>query len=55
VLERLVEDRAGLAAITRQALDLCHINPATGHDREGWSERCSAACYDCLLSYHHPV
>jgi hypothetical protein len=27
------------------------MDPATGHDREGWSERCSAACYDCLLSY----
>ena len=51
VFERLVEDPAGLAAITRQALEVCHMDPATGQDREGWSERCSAACYDCLLSY----
>jgi len=51
VFERLVEDPAGLAAIARQALELCHIDPATGYDREDWSERCSAACYDCLLSY----
>jgi hypothetical protein len=43
VFERLVEDQAGLAAITRQALELCHIDPTTGRDREGWSERCSAA------------
>jgi hypothetical protein len=51
VFERLVEDQAGLAAIARQALELCHIDPATGRDRKGWSERCSAACYDCVLSY----
>jgi hypothetical protein len=51
VFERLVEDPAGLAAIASQALDICHIDPASGHHREGWSERCSAACYDCLLSY----
>lgn len=55
VFERLVEDPAGFAAIARQALDLCHIDPATGHDREGWSERCSAACYDCLLSYRNQL
>jgi hypothetical protein len=51
VFERLVEDSAGLAEVARQALDLCHVGPASGQDREGWSERCSAACYDCLLSY----
>jgi Domain of unknown function (DUF1998) len=51
VFERLVEDPTGLAAIANKALEICHIDPATGHDREGWSERCSAARYDCLLSY----
>jgi len=55
VFERLVEDPAGLAAIAAQALDLCHVDPASGHDREGWSERCSAACYDCLLSYRNQL
>ena len=51
VFERLVDDAGGIAAIASQALELCHIDPATGGDREGWAERCSAACYDCLLSY----
>jgi hypothetical protein len=51
VFERLVEDPTALAAIARRAFELCHTDPATGHDGEGWPERCSAACYDCLLSY----
>lgn len=51
IWERLVEDTAALAAIARQALELCHMDPTTGRDLNGWTERCSAACYDCLLSY----
>ena len=55
VFERLVEDPAGLAAVARQALALCHIDSTTGRDLDGWAERCSAACYDCLLSYSNQL
>jgi very-short-patch-repair endonuclease len=47
----LVENPTRIAVIASNALELCHIDATTGHDREGWSDRCSAACYDCLLSY----
>ena len=51
VWERLIEDRSACAQIARQALQICHVDPSTGEDLEGWAERCCAACYDCLLSY----
>ncbi len=51
IWERLVDEGAALATVARQALELCHMDPATGRDLDGWAERCSAACYDCLLSY----
>lgn len=53
VLRRLL-DPGVLASVAREALDICHFDPATGEDRrraEGASEDCEAACYDCLLSY----
>ncbi len=28
-----------------------HFDPDTGEEIETWREHCSAACYDCLLSY----
>jgi very-short-patch-repair endonuclease len=40
--------------VAREALEICHFDPDTGEDRDhatGVSERCEAACYDCLLSY----
>ena len=39
------------AALARTALDLLHFDPATGAENPDWTERCVAACYDCLLSY----
>jgi len=56
VLRRLVEDPATLPEVARLALDLCHFDPDTGHDRgraAGAREDCEAACYDCLLSYYN--
>lgn len=53
VLRRLL-DPGVLAAVAREALDICHFDPDTGEDRrhaEGATEDCEAACYDCLLSY----
>jgi len=56
VLRRLVEDPATLSEVARVALDLCHFDPDTGHDRGKAArakEECEAACYDCLLSYYN--
>lgn len=52
-LRRLFEP-GQLAEVARAALDICHFDPDTGHDRgraTGAGEPCEAACYDCLLSY----
>jgi ATP-dependent helicase YprA (DUF1998 family)/very-short-patch-repair endonuclease len=54
VLRRLLDDPTNLAVVAREALDICHFDPDTGEDRDhapGVTERCEAACYDCLLSY----
>ena len=41
-----------VAAIARQALELMHYDPKTGEDNRGDAEiKCSAGCYECLLSY----
>ncbi len=54
VLRQLVEDPNAISAVARQALTLCHFDPATGKDLEKGpraKETCTAACYDCLMSY----
>jgi hypothetical protein len=54
VLRRIVKDPDALGRIAREALRLCHFDPDTGDDlgqAPGVTERCEAACYDCLLSY----
>jgi ATP-dependent helicase YprA (DUF1998 family)/very-short-patch-repair endonuclease len=54
VLRRLSEYPENLALVAREALEICHFDPDTGEDlghARGVSERCEAACYDCLLSY----
>ncbi len=56
VLRQLVEDTRSWSNIALKALDLCHFDPDTGHDRrkaENAEETCQAACYDCLLSYYN--
>ena len=62
VLRQLVNDPAALPAVARRALGLLHFNPDTGDDlgqAPNATERCQAACYDCLLSYYnqpdHPL
>ena len=62
VLRQIVEDGAALGRVARRALEICHYDPVTGADLGGppWrSERCEAACYDCLMSYtnqpDHPL
>ena len=50
VWERLIE-RDGLASVATEALRICHFDPHTGSPDPAWETRCTAACYDCLLSY----
>jgi hypothetical protein len=54
VLRRLLDEPDAVPRAARVALELCHFDPETGQDRghaEHATERCEAACYDCLLSY----
>ncbi|OPL19566.1 MAG: hypothetical protein AVO35_09625 [Candidatus Aegiribacteria sp. MLS_C] len=56
VLTRLFEERESLRTIVTEALSLCHFIPETGEDIEGPEEgknKCSKACYQCLLSYYN--
>lgn len=56
VLRRLLDAPGDLALVAREALQLCHFDPDTGEDQDhapGATERCEAACYDCLMSYRN--
>lgn len=59
IWQRLIEYPDALAKVAEKALDACHFDPSTGGEYAGWAERCSRACYDCLLSYSnqpaHPL
>jgi hypothetical protein len=59
IWQRLIEDPDALARVAEKALDACHFDPSTGNERPGWADKCSRACYDCLLSYSnqtfHPL
>jgi ATP-dependent helicase YprA (DUF1998 family)/very-short-patch-repair endonuclease len=54
VLRLLATDPDALPEVARKALEICHFDPETGEDRRRAPrvrEDCTAACYDCLLSY----
>ncbi|MGO9272655.1 MAG: Zn-binding domain-containing protein [Terriglobia bacterium] len=51
VWPRLLEDPQALARVAAEALRVCHFDPTTGVDNA--ADRCSRACYDCLLSYRN--
>jgi very-short-patch-repair endonuclease len=54
VLQRLQAEQSAFSEVMRVALDLCHFDPASGHDlgrAPRAREACSTACYDCLMSY----
>ena len=54
VWEQLIDpDCPGeIAEVARQALELMHYDPVTGEDDQGDAAvKCSAGCYECLLSY----
>jgi very-short-patch-repair endonuclease len=54
VLRQLIDMPGAVAEVAREALQLCHFDPATGRDQQ-WAERflepCEAACYHCLMTY----
>jgi len=56
VLRRLLDNAEEFAQVARKALELCHFDPDTLDDLDKHpraTERCEAACYDCLMSYRN--
>jgi hypothetical protein len=51
VWEHLVADPHEFRKLAARALELLHLDPASGEPLADWETRCTAACYDCLLSY----
>lgn len=54
VLRQLLESPNALARVARRSLELCHFDPDTGEDLKHSpfsQEECTAACYECLMSY----
>lgn len=54
VLQDLVFRPSALQEVAATALGLLHFDPVTGEDQghaPHASERCAAACYDCLMTY----
>jgi very-short-patch-repair endonuclease len=51
VWELLVADPREFRKLAGRALEILHFDPSTGQPLPDWEKRCTAACYDCLLSY----
>lgn len=51
IWQNLLEDKEMLARVATEALKVCHFDGATGEELPGWENKCSRACYECLLSY----
>jgi hypothetical protein len=51
VWERLVGAPREFHKIARRALQLLHFDSGSGDALPEWEKTCTAACYDCLLSY----
>jgi len=51
VWERLIAEPDEFRTLAARALELLHFDPSSGQALTGWDDRCTAACYDCLLSY----
>jgi hypothetical protein len=43
-------DGSAWQKVARRALEILHVDPATGEEMSG---ACEKACYDCLLSYYN--
>lgn len=58
VLRRLLDSPDTLASVAKQALAICHYNPETGENLRrapNSKEDCTAACYNCLMSYRNQI
>ena len=51
VWERLVAEAHEFRKLASRALEILHFDPSSGQALPDWETRCTAACYDCLLSY----
>jgi hypothetical protein len=51
VCERLIAEPREFNKLAARALELLHFDASDGAPLEEWEGRCTAACYDCLLSY----
>jgi len=51
VWERLVAEASEFRKLASRALEILHFDPSSGQALPDWEARCTAACYDCLLSY----
>ena len=51
VWERLVAEAHEFRKLASRALEILHFDPSSGRAVPEWETRCTAACYDCLLSY----
>ena len=51
VWERLIAEPREFRKLAVRALELLHFDPSSGQALPHWEERCTVACYDCLLSY----
>jgi hypothetical protein len=51
VWERMVSEPREFHKIAGRALRLLHFDSESGAPDPQWEKRCTAACYDCLLSY----
>ncbi|MBK9138901.1 MAG: DEAD/DEAH box helicase [Verrucomicrobia bacterium] len=49
-LLRNLVDQAAWQRMATRALEIVHVDPATGQEMEG---ACDTACYDCLLSFYN--
>lgn len=51
VWERLMAEPREFNRLATRALEVLHFDSTSGEALSEWEERCTAACYDCLLSY----
>jgi hypothetical protein len=51
VWERLIAAPHEFRKVAARAPEILHFDPSSGLALPEWEERCTAACYDCLLSY----
>jgi len=56
VWERMMDEPGAFSDLATHALELCHFDPDTGGDSVTADDSvCTAACYQCLLSYSNQL